>query len=118
MQLALLLMLVDDADPDVAMTALSTVQGLPLEPLRAFLARGDVPSEIREFFGSMGITPAEEAAPDASEPLTVDGEDEEAGPEAEEKDGAPSEPKLLAGLPIMRTDEAGDRRARASSARS
>jgi hypothetical protein len=103
-QLALLLMLVDDADPDVAMTALSTVQGLPLEPLRAFLARGDVPSEIREFFGSMGITPAEEAAPDASEPLTVDGEDEEAGPEAEaeEKDGAPSEPKLLAGLPIKR----------------
>ena len=28
-QLALLMMLIDDADPDVAMTALSTVQGLP-----------------------------------------------------------------------------------------
>ena len=43
-QLALLMMLIDDADPDVAMTALSTVQGLPLEPLRAFLARADVPA--------------------------------------------------------------------------
>ena len=66
-QLALLMMLIDDADPDVAMTALSTVQGLPLEPLRAFLARADVPAEIREFFAGMGITPADVAAPDASD---------------------------------------------------
>ena len=55
-QLALLMMLIDDADPDVAMTALSTVQRLPLDPLRAFLARADVPGEMREFFASMGIS--------------------------------------------------------------
>jgi hypothetical protein len=98
-QLALLMMLVDDADPDVAMTALSTVQGLPREPLRAFLARADVPAEIRDFFGEMGITPAEEAASDASEPLTGDADDEteEAG-----SDDKPAEPKLLAGLPIKK----------------
>jgi hypothetical protein len=100
-QVALLMMLVDDADPDVAMTALSTVQGLPREPLRAFLARGDVPTEIVAFFGEMGITPADEAAPDASEPITVDSEDD-AEDEEEEKDEKAAEPKLLAGLPIKR----------------
>jgi len=105
-QLALLMLLVDDADPDVAMTALSTVQSLPREPLRAFLARGDVPSEIREFFGGMGITPAEVAAPDASEALTGDRDDEKDDTEDEDgsaqKKDVPPEPKLLAGLPIKR----------------
>ena len=91
-QLALLMMLIDDADPDVAMTALSTVQRLPLEPLRAFLARADVPAEIREYFAAMGITPADVAAPDASAPLTGD----------EAKEGAKAESKLLAGLPIKK----------------
>jgi hypothetical protein len=98
-QLALLMMLIDDADPDVAMTALSTVQRLPREPLRAFLARADVPPEIRGFFADMGITPAETAALDASAPLTgeEDDEDEQALPEGEK-----SESKLLAGLPIKK----------------
>ena len=100
-QLALLMMLIDDADTDVAMTALSTVQGLPREPLRAFLARTDVPSEIREFFAGMGITPAEVAAADASAPLTGDDDDEE-----DDESGAPErdkvESKLLAGLPIKK----------------
>ena len=100
-QVALLMLLVDDADPDVAMTALSTVQRLPSEPLRAFLARGDVPSEIRDFFAGMGITPAEEAAADATEPITAE-TDEDADPEEDGKDGAAAEPKLLAGLPIKR----------------
>ena len=101
-QLALLMMLVDDADPDVAMTALSTVQGLPREPLRAFLARADVPVEIRDFFGEMGITPAEEAASDASEPLTGDAEEDGEDQAEDGKADAPAEPKLLAGLPIKK----------------
>jgi hypothetical protein len=101
-QLSLLMMLVDDADPDVAMTALSTVQGLPREPLRAFLARGDVPSEIRAFFAEMGITPAEEAAPDASEPLAAQDEDDDETGEDEGKEGGAAEPKILAGLPIKK----------------
>jgi hypothetical protein len=102
-QLTLLMMLVDDADPDVAMTALSTVQSLPREPLRAFLARTDVPGEIREFFAGMGITPAEVAATDASAPLTGeddDDEDEESGAAEGNKDKIES--KLLAGLPIKK----------------
>jgi hypothetical protein len=102
-QLALLMMLIDDADPDVAMTALSTVQRLPQEPLRAFLARPDVPSEIREFFAGMGITPAEVAAADASSPLTGDdGEEEEEAEQEETKEGSKAEPKILAGLPIKK----------------
>jgi len=105
-QVALLMMLVDDADPDIAMTALSTVQSLPRDPLRAFLARADVPAEIRQFFSDMGITPAEEAAPDASEPLLggEDDENDEDQPEAdgEEGGGKKTEPKLLAGLPIKK----------------
>jgi hypothetical protein len=94
-------MLVDDADPDVAMTALSTVQGLPREPLRAFLARTDVPGEIREYFAAMGITPAEVAAADASAPLTGDddGEEDEDGGTA---GGDKTESKILAGLPIKK----------------
>ena len=86
-QLALLMMLIDDADPDVAMTALSTVQRLPLEPLRAFLARADVPAEIREYFAAMGITPADVAAPDASAPLTGDEDDDEDEEQGEAKEG-------------------------------
>ena len=102
-QLALLMMLIDDADPDVAMTALSTVQRLPLAPLRAFLARADVPAEIREYFAAMGITPADVAAPDASEPLTGDEDDDEEDEEqGEAQEGAKAESKLLAGLPIKK----------------
>jgi hypothetical protein len=105
-QLALLMMLVDDADPDIAMTALSTVQTLPREPLRAFLARPDVPAEIRDFFGEMGITPAEVAAADASEPLTPGDEDDDAEEDDEEAPAeggaAKTESKLLAGLPIKK----------------
>jgi hypothetical protein len=105
-QLSLLMMLIDDADPDVAMTALSTVQRLPQEPLRAFLARTDVPSEILEFFAGMGITPAEVAAADASAPLTGDEADEDGEIEQEEqeetKEGGKAEPKILAGLPIKK----------------
>ena len=102
-QVALLMMLIDDADPDVAMTALSTVQRLPLEPLRAFLARADVPAEIREYFAAMGITPADVAAPDASVPLTGDEDDDDENEEqGEAKEGAKAESKLLAGLPIKK----------------
>ena len=102
-QLALLMMLIDDADPDVAMTALSTVQRLPLEPLRAFLARADVPGEIREYFAGMGITPADVAAPDASAPLTGDEDDDDEDDElAEAKEPGKAESKLLAGLPIKK----------------
>ena len=101
-QVALLMMLIDDADPDIAMTALATVQRLPQEPLRAFLARADVPPEIVEFFAGLAITPAEVAALDASVPLTGDAEDDDEDEQEAAKEGGKAEPKILAGLPIKK----------------
>ena len=117
-QLALLLLLSDDEDVEVAQAAQSTIDALPEAPLRAFLARADVPADIREFFAARGVAPAEVAAPDASEPLlevedpddadddVLDEEDEE---EADEDANASDktakdkkEPKLLSGLPIKK----------------
>ncbi len=84
-QLALLIMLADDPDPDVARSAVVTIRNLPEAPLRAFLARADVPDEMRAFFGVQGIEPAATPAPDADEPLLdmlaeVPDVDEEKGP--------------------------------------
>ena len=105
-QVALLVMLADDPDPEIAMTALSTVQALPRERLRAFLARPDVPAEILQFFADQGVTPAEAPAADASEPLLADDDEDDEDDDVEDepgKAGKPKdEPKLLAGLPIKR----------------
>ena len=102
-QVALLVMLADDPDPEIAMTALSTVQALPREPLRAFLARPDVPAEILQFFADQGVTPAEAPAADASEPLlAADDEDDDLEDEPGKEGKAKGEPRLLAGLPIKK----------------
>jgi len=68
-QLALLVLLSDDEDRDVAAQANATIAGLPPAPLAAFLARSDVPSELRTFFAARGIQPGNVAASHASEPL-------------------------------------------------
>lgn len=74
-QLAILLVLLDDGDPEVAASARATVDALPRDPLALFLGRADVPSEIRGFFGSRGVAPVQgESASDA--PLLEVVEDE------------------------------------------
>ena len=60
-QLALLVLLSEDPDRDVAVTAAKTLERLPIEPLRAFLARSDVPAEIRRSFSARKIEPATRA---------------------------------------------------------
>jgi hypothetical protein len=67
-QLALLVLLHDDADPEVSAAARATIALLPERPLAAFLARDEVPEEIRVFFAARGVEP------DATAPQT--GEDE------------------------------------------
>ncbi len=57
-RLALLVLLVDDQEPDVAAAAGATIAALPERALTSFLARTDVPEEMRQFFGRRGITPA------------------------------------------------------------
>jgi hypothetical protein len=54
-QLALLLILQDDGDPEVAREATSTIDRLPAEALGAFLARAEVPGEMRSFFVARGV---------------------------------------------------------------
>ena len=66
--------------------AAATLAALPEAPLRAFLARSDVPRELLEFFAQRGIAPATQATEAYAEPLldtladvpdAADGEDEE-----------------------------------------
>src|SRR5215471_13537935 len=61
-QLALLVLLSDDPDPEVARSANATVDSLPIDALRAFLGRPDTSNEMREFFAIRGIEPDMTAA--------------------------------------------------------
>ena len=99
-QVALLVLLSDDADSDVASAVSATVKSLPDGPLRAFLARHDVPAAMLRFFGDLGIAPGPEPAVDASAPLLDVEDDEDAGAQPEAASSA--EPKILSGLPVKR----------------
>jgi hypothetical protein len=69
-QLALLVLLADDSDPEIARSAGETLDALPEEPVRRFLARPDTPHEMRTFFEGRGILPAEgDVGVDLDEPL-------------------------------------------------
>jgi hypothetical protein len=104
-QRELLLLLSDDADPEVAGAVKATIEALPAEPLRAFLARADAPAEMKTFFGKLGIMPGAEPAVDASTPL-LDAPDEGEEDEQEEtsvgSEKAKGDPTILSGLPIKK----------------
>jgi hypothetical protein len=68
-QLQILLLLLEDSDPQIRTVANETMNLIPEAPLRAFLARSDVPMSTREFFANRGVFPAETPASDADEPL-------------------------------------------------
>jgi len=67
-QIALLLILVDDAEPEVAHAANATLDAIPREALASFLSRTDVTGEMRDWFTGRGIVPAGEAM-EGDEPL-------------------------------------------------
>jgi hypothetical protein len=58
-QLAILILLLDDQDREIRDTANETIDRIPVEALKAFLARSDVAIGIREFFADRGVFPAE-----------------------------------------------------------
>src|SRR5262249_7775793 len=91
-QVALLILLSDDVDAEVSTSAKATIEKLPIDALRAFLARADVPSEIREFFASRNIMPAPGAPP------SRDGDPE---PGADDEEDAEDDPQALSSLPIV-----------------
>jgi hypothetical protein len=83
-QLAILVILLEDPDSEIRGTAEETLNRIPVEALEKFLARSDVPVDLREFFGDRGIFPAEipPIEVEFEEPLIDDlaegGEEEEA----------------------------------------
>lgn len=98
-QLALLVLLYDDPDPEIAASARETIAHLPTDPVSAFLGRSDVPAELREFFASRGIAagPAIDAGPE--DPL-VDGGEPPAVPDGAGEDGKVSA-AVLSTLPVL-----------------
>lgn len=105
-QLALLLLLSDDPDHEVAATVNATIKSIPTDQLRAFLARADAPPQMKAFFADIGISAASQPAADAATPLLDDDEEDEdedqdaAGTDSSRTDKA--DPKLLSGLPIKK----------------
>jgi hypothetical protein len=98
-QLALLVLLSDDPDPEIARAAGATLDALPLGRLTAFLGRSDVPREMRAFFAARGIAAAEgSAAADNDEPLLDTLAEVPPAPEAA---GDDPERKLLSSLPVI-----------------
>ncbi len=68
-QLGILMILTSDADTEIRETANATLGLLPNDLVAGFIARSDVPTELREFFIARGITPSDTPAPDFEEPL-------------------------------------------------
>jgi hypothetical protein len=87
-QLALLLILKDDADPEVSGAAAQTIARLPRLSVEAFIGRPDVPGEMRQHFV------------DAEAPL-IDTAAEEPLPEAPAEGAETADAKTLTGLSIM-----------------
>ncbi len=99
-QVALLIVLADDPDPEIAAHARATMNRLPREALTDFLT-GDAPAELREFLDARGAEP-EAPRSDASAPpgpALEDGaavaNDAEAEQTEEEEDS-----RLVSTLPI------------------
>jgi len=99
-QVALLVLLSDDPDPEISATTAATLAALPEEPLRGFLARIDVPHEMRNFFKTRGVEPSQTPLADAERPLLdtltelpQSGDHEPAEPEEKNT--------LLSSLPIL-----------------
>ncbi len=86
-QLAILVLLLDDPDPEIRATADETLNRIPEEALKAFLARSDVSVDLREFFADRGVFPAEIPAIEVDEPLIDTEADDAELPEADEREG-------------------------------
>src|SRR5687768_10580257 len=68
-QLGILMLLSSDSDTEIRQTAEQTLQNLPTTVVADFIARADVPTELREFFVKRGINPSDTPAPDSDDPL-------------------------------------------------
>jgi hypothetical protein len=96
-QLAILVLLLNDQDPEIRNTADQTLNRIPSDVLSRFLARSDVPIGIREFFADRGIFPAGDAAPDSEQPL-VEAEQDDMFAAADEDEDKESVSQKIAAM--------------------
>jgi hypothetical protein len=68
-QLTILVLLLQDSDPEIRETADRTLNRLPVEALSRFLARPEVSVTLRDFFAARGVQPASSSAEDGDTPL-------------------------------------------------
>jgi hypothetical protein len=96
-QLALLILLTGDVDPEVVAAAEATLEIIPAALLSAFIARPDVSADMREFFAKRGVTPADVPAPEADTPIV----DTAAAPEiADDEDDEKSAMQRLSEMTV------------------
>lgn len=86
-QLAILILLLDDQDPEIRSTADQTLNKIPEEALKGFLARSDVSVDTREFFADRGVFPADIPLIEVDEPLIDTEPDDSELPAAGEREG-------------------------------
>lgn len=89
-QLALLSWLTRDTDPHIRDEAEATLGRIPVPMLQRFLARSDVPDELRSFFEGRGIVPSDADGPAGDDPL-IDAEPGDGGPEPDDAAVPPDE---------------------------
>jgi hypothetical protein len=75
-QLAILVYLLDDPDPEIRQTADETLNNIPVPALSAFLAKPDLSIDLREFFADRGIFPDVDVTIDFEQAL-VDNDEED-----------------------------------------
>jgi hypothetical protein len=88
-QIALLVLLTEDTDPEISGSAETTIAAIPTDRLALFLGRSDVPDALRDFFRGRGIEPVAGGDP-VDDPL-IDAEPGETEPEAESGEPAAGE---------------------------
>jgi hypothetical protein len=98
-QLGLLALLTRDSDSAIRTTAETTLSRLPPEALAAFIARSDVPAELREFFAARGVQPAPLPGADVDAPF-LDVDQTDYGPEAQTEEEKANTAMQLAGLTV------------------
>jgi hypothetical protein len=99
-QLGLLMLLVGDADADIRDAAEETLNRIPAESLGSFLARSDVPTEMREFFLARGIAVTPTPLADTAGPF-IDVDDTDYGPEATTEQEKASIVQQLAAMTVL-----------------
>ena len=111
-QLALLILLADDSDPEIASAAEATIAAIPLPSLQSFLARSDVSTEMRAYFAGRGIEPAGTPALEADAPiLDLAPESEPVAPDPASDVALTAEPQAAAD---ESTNEEAERKRKAS----